>query len=181
VNKIGDSVMFKSNRNIVVGTPSLWNQIVEDFDGKFTSFDSIFDSIWKSGFPNQSKVLGSDVFTKTAFPKVNVIEESDHVEIEAHLSGIKKEDVSVEISDGILTISGKNSEQDTSPSHSTKKYVIRELKKSSFSRSFTMTDNLEQDISKISAKFDNGILYITIPKIKNDEIKVEKPKQVKIQ
>jgi HSP20 family protein len=86
---------------------------------------------------------------------------------------MSKEDISVDVHDGVLTIAGeKRTTQDESRS-----YIYRELKRSSFRRSWTLADNL--DSQNITAKFEDGMLYLNIPKIKPEE--VAKPRQIKIQ
>ena len=74
---------------------------------------------------------------------------------------MSKQDISIEIKDSILTISGKKLEKNQNEEEGT--YLYRELKHSSFKRSFTLSDNLAS--SRIKAKFENGTLNIAIPKI----------------
>ena len=59
------------------------------------------------------------------------------------------------------------------------KYVYKELKRSSFKRSFKV-DETTLNVNKISAKFDNGILNVTIPKKEVIETKSKKVKTLKI-
>ena len=92
---------------------------------------------------------------------------------EAEIAGLGKEDVSVEYEDGMLTIAG---EKKTEIDDNDVKYVYKELKRSSFKRSFKV-DEATLNVNKISAKFDNGILNVTIPK---KEVVETKAKKVKI-
>ena len=133
-----------------------------------TPFDRFFDDAMSNLFPTFSNDLGQDFFTKGSYPKVNVINYDEEVTIEAAIPGMDKNDVTVEITDKILTISGA-SNQDSQVEES--QYVKREIKKSSFKRSFTLSDNL--DSSKISASFDKGILTLSIPKIVPDNFTPE--------
>ena len=138
-----------------------------------TPFDRLFDDMLTDMFPAIRRDFGEDFFTKGSYPKVNVINYENTVLIDAAIPGMSKEDVSVEITDGILTIQG-TSNQNRRVEDS--QYLKREIKRSSFRRSFTLSDNL--DTENISAKFDNGILTLEIPKVIPDNIE---PKTLKIE
>jgi len=83
------------------------------------------------------------------------------VVIEAELAGYKKDEIDIEVKEGVLTISGGASQLNEQTDKSV--YLLRELKRSSFSRSFKLGDQL--DASAVGAKFDNGLLTITIQKL----------------
>ena len=80
--------------------------------------------------------------------------------------------VSVEYEDGMLTIAGDKKTEIEDPDV---KYVYKELKRSSFKRSFKV-DDATLNVNKISAKFDNGILNVVIPKKEVIETKAKKVK-----
>lgn len=121
-------------------------------------FDQVFDQMLTQQFPNFAEQTGID-FLKGAYPKCNIIDTEDSVSVIAEIPGLTKDDVNIKVENGVMTISGKQSAIDKDP---TTKYIRRELKHSSFKRSFELADTLNP--SKISAKFENGILQITIPK-----------------
>ena len=131
-----------------------------------TPFDRIFDDMLGSMFPTIANDFGDDFFTKGSYPKVNVINYDQCIEIDAAIPGMTKDDVDVEITDGVLTINGV-SNQRTPVDDS--QYLKREIKRSSFRRSFTLGDNLDSE--NVSAKFDNGILTLSIPKLVPDDAK----------
>jgi len=144
-----------------------WNPLTHR-DEFLTPFDSLFDDLLTEAFPSLSQNLGVGFFNKGSYPKVDVIDHKDNVTIEAEIPGLSKEDVSVELEDNVLTISG--SKQDTVNEGAT--YIRRELKRSSFKRSFTLGENI--DTSKIDAGFENGILTVLIPKKEPEAPKVKK-------
>jgi HSP20 family protein len=112
-------------------------------------------------------------FGNSSYPRVNVADLKNEVLIEAEIAGLSKDDVSVEYADGMLTISGdKKTELDDADI----RYVYKELKRSSFKRSFRV-DEVTLDVENITAKFDNGILNVIIPK---KEVIETKSKKVKI-
>jgi HSP20 family protein len=121
-------------------------------------FDQVFDQMLSQQFPNFYEQTGID-FLKGAYPKCNIIDNTGDVQVIAEIPGLTKDDVNIKVENGVMTISGK---QSTVAKDSEVKYIRRELKHSSFKRSFELSDTLNP--SKISAKFENGILNITIPK-----------------
>lgn len=138
------------------------------------SFDSLFDSMFNDMLPGFSETFGNEFFRSGSYPKVDVIDTTTSVTIEAAIPGLKPEDVDIEVKENILTISGKKQTQQQADDS---RYVFRELKRSHFSRSFTLSDNLDKD--KIDAVFEDGLLKLTIPKIK--VIENEEPQAKKIE
>ena len=138
-----------------------------DRDTFLTPFDKIFDQMVQSQFPDITKSVGVNPYAGTAYPKVNVYEYEDKVGIIAEIPGLNKKQLNVEVEDGVLTISGDK--------HSTfedegAKVLRRELKQSSFKRSFELGEQLDGD--NIAANFKDGVLSVSIPKIEP-----EKPKK----
>ena len=131
-----------------------------------TPFDRIFDDMLGSMFPTIANDFGDDFFTKGSYPKVNVVNYDSSIEIDAAIPGLTKDDVNVEITDGVLTIQGTSAQRENVDDA---QYLKREIKRSSFRRSFTLGDNL--DSSNVTARFDNGILTLSIPKLVPDDVK----------
>ena len=132
---------------------------VIDRDSFLTPFDKMFDEIVTSAFPQINETVGVNPFGNTAYPKVNVYEYDDKVGIIAEIPGLDKKNVSVEVEDNVLTISGdKHGFEDDGG-----KCITRELKHSSFKRSFNLGEQLDGD--EVSANFKDGILSINIPKV----------------
>ena len=127
-------------------------------DEFLTPFDKIFDQLMLKQFPNFQEEVGVS-FNQGAYPKVNVYEYDEKIGIVAEIPGLDKKNVSVEVEDQVLTISGdKHGLQDDGG-----KCITRELKQSSFKRSFNLGDHLDGE--DVSAKFKDGMLEILIPKI----------------
>ena len=143
-----------------------------DRDEFLTPFDRMFDKIVESNFPDITKSVGVKPFQGTAYPKVNVYEYDDKVGVVAEIPGLDKKDLSVEVEDGVLTISGdKHGLFDDKGA----KVIRRELKHSSFKRSFELGELLDGD--NIKASFKDGLLSIEIPKA---EPELHKKTSVKI-
>lgn len=92
-------------------------------------------------------------------PALDVHETDDQYAVTVELPGASKDDVTVEVNEGILTVRGeKKSEREE------KKEQRRVIERSygTFSRSFSLPGDAEVD--KIAASFENGVLTLTIPK-----------------
>ena len=92
-------------------------------------------------------------------PKVNIKEEPDAFVVEMAAPGLKKSDFEINLDNNILSISAEVSEskQDVADN-----YTRREFGYSSFKRTFTLPDSV--DDSKIKASYNEGILEVHLPK-----------------
>ena len=145
---------------------------VIDRDSFLTPFDKMFDQIVESSFPDVTRSVGVKPFQGTAYPKVNVYEYEDKIGIVAEIPGLDKKQLNIEVENGVLTVSGDKHgvhEDDGA------KVIRRELKSSSFKRSFELGELLDGD--KVKASFKDGLLSIDIPKV--EPVKPKK-KSVKI-
>ncbi|GHN01845.1 heat-shock protein [Cytophagales bacterium WSM2-2] len=102
----------------------------------------------------------------TFFPKVDVIENETAYEVHLAVPGVSKEDFKIEVNDNSLTVSG---ERKFSNEKKDKNYHSIETQYGSFSRSFTLPENV--DGTKINAKYNNGILELVIPKDEKKALK----------
>ncbi len=126
---------------------------VLDRDEFLTPFDRMFDQI-----------------IQTQFPQIEKHEYDDKVGVIAEIPGLDKKDLSIDVEDGVLTISGnKHGLFDDEGA----KVIRRELKQSSFKRQFELGELLDGD--KVKASFKSGLLSIEIPKIEP-----EKPKKTSV-
>ena len=143
-----------------------------DRDDFLTPFDKMFDTMVESQFPEVVKSVGVKPYQGSAYPKVNVYEYDDKVGVVAEIPGLDKKQLDVAVEDGVLTISG---DKHSAFEDDGAKVIRRELKQSSFKRSFELGDQLDGE--NVSAKFKDGILSVSIPKI---EPEVPKKHSVKI-
>jgi len=133
-------------------------------DEFITPFDAIFDQLVNKQFPNFKEDVGVS-FNKGAYPKVNVYEYDDKIGIVAEIPGLDKKNVSVEVEEDVLIISGDKHGFDSDGG----KCITRELKQSAFKRSFNLGEHL--DGGNVSAKFKDGMLSISVPKIEPEQPK----------
>ena len=134
-------------------------------DEFLTPFDKIFDQLMLKQFPNFQDEVGVS-FNQGAYPKVNVYEYDDKISIVAEIPGLDKKNVTVDVEEDVLIISGDKHGFDSDGG----KCITRELKQSAFKRSFNLGEHL--DGTNVSAKFKDGMLSISVPKIEP-----EKPKK----
>ena len=133
---------------------------IPDRDEFLTPFDKMFDNLVERQFPEVVKQVGVKPYQGSAYPKVNVYEYDDKIGIVAEIPGLEKGQLNVDVEEGVLTISGDKHgvwEEDGA------KVLRRELKSSSFKRSFTLGEMLNGN--DIKANFKDGVLSIEIPKI----------------
>lgn len=92
-------------------------------------------------------------------PEANIIENGKDYKIELAVPGLEKKDFKVEVLDGVLSISAEKEEE---KKEEDKNFRRREFSYNSFCRSFTLPDNLVT--GNIDAKYENGVLRLTLPK-----------------
>ncbi len=120
---------------------------------------------------NRSGDMEDDHISMCAWkPVVDIFEKDKIIVIRAEIPGVKKEDVSVEVKDNILTLKGERKPDNIVDE---KEYYRRERIFGKFHRAFTMQDFVEPE--SISAKIADGVLEVTLPRPEE-----EKPRQVKV-
>ena len=97
-------------------------------------------------------------------PAVNIREDNDRFWVEVAVPGKQKEDFKIKVENNSLTISSEETEE--TPQEG--RFSRREFRYNSFSRSFTLPKSADPD--KISAKYENGVLNILIPKKESEVI-----------
>lgn len=109
------------------------------------------------------------VETRRIIPQVDIYETPNEVILLADMPGVSKENLHVEIDKDELTISGKYTDTDSSS-----KKLLSECLYGEYYRVFTLSDTIDQE--KITAKLDNGVLTVTLPK--HEKVK---PKKIAIE
>jgi HSP20 family protein len=138
----------------------------------FSSLPSLFDRFFNEGLMDWNNLNYST--TDTTIPAVNVKEDENKYSIEVAAPGMKKDDFDVKLENDMLTISSERKEE---KDDSDEGFTRKEFSYQSFQRSFTLPEgHILTD--KISAKYNDGILYIELPK--RDEVKPQPAKTIKI-
>ena len=97
-------------------------------------------------------------------PKVDISETEDSFNFEFAVPGIDKNDLSIEINKGYLTVSGERKFENKNEN-----YYSIESGYGKFSRSFQLPEDIDEN--KINAEYNNGILFISVKKDKKSIIK----------
>src|SRR5918993_1065716 len=105
-------------------------------------------------------------------PAIDVVTEDGDLVIRAELPGVKQEDVDITLHNNVLTISGeRKAEQEEERGG----YYVRERRYGSFSRSLTVPEGVDE--SKIHARYENGVLEVTV----EGAAEVQEPKRIQIE
>ena len=122
------------------------------------------ENLWNNwmDLPFDRSLFGTKELMKT-----DVREVDNGYELDIDLPGFQKEDIKARLSDGYLTITAKRDE-DKDEKDSDGRYIRRERYSGSMSRSFYVGSGVTEE--DIHAKFDNGILKLSVPKKKKEEL-----------
>jgi len=155
--------IIKHKNKIAMTLVKVNNQLGKSFDGFVNEIFNDFPATF-------GKALREDVL---GFPPVNIVEKTDAYNLEVAAPGFNKSDFNLKLEGKLLTISGEKKEE---TKDETTKSVRKEFTYKSFKRSFNVDEKI--DGSNISAKYENGILLVTLPK--KEEVK-ETSKEINIQ
>lgn len=125
---------------------------------------------------NFNKVVKDDFLTNdffTTHPPVNIVETPEAFVLDVVAPGFSKEDFKISAAEKTISISAEKKE---TAKNETEKQVRREFNFKSFKRSFSISEAV--DASKINAKYENGILKVTLGKKEN---KQESPKEIVVE
>ncbi|WP_346857354.1 Hsp20/alpha crystallin family protein [uncultured Draconibacterium sp.] len=143
------------------------------FNNDYTSLPSLLDKFFGGNLMdwNTRNYAGSN----STLPAVNVKENDNEFLIEVAAPGLEKNDFKLNYDNGRLTISSEKSENKEEKEGEV--LTRKEFSYQSFQRTFTVPETVV-NAEKISAKYNNGILHVTLPK--REEIKPKPAKQIKI-
>lgn len=103
-------------------------------------------------------------------PSVDVIETDDAIKLHAELAGMDPKDISIEVQDNVLTVSGERRFKEEVKED---KYYRIERRYGSFTRSIALPQTVDE--SKIEATYSDGVLEVTVPKAE-----IAKPKKITV-
>ena len=135
--------------------------------GLTSTFNDFFEP-WNEWF--QDGMLGKSL----TLPNVNISEDKTNYNLELAAPGLHKKDFKIDVNGNMLTISAQKEEN---KEENEEKYTRKEYNYSSFSRSFTLPDEVQLD--KIEATYDGGILKLALPKNEKATMKNHKAIMIK--
>lgn len=130
------------------------------------NFQQLVDNFFGRGLPS----LADAGFH---MPATDISETAEAYNISAELPGIKKEDIRVSLHDGVLAIEAESKSEHEEKGDT---QIRSERRYGKFVRRFTLGTNVNEQT--VQAKFDNGVLKLTIPKQKEPE--APKPKSIPV-
>jgi HSP20 family protein len=142
--------------------------LTKPMGGRIPSVFNDFFKPWNEWF-DDSGFLGKTMNV----PAVNITEEKNQYKVELAVPGMKKDDFKIDVDGNMLTIS---SEKEENFEEKEKRFTRKEYSYSSFSRSFTLPEEINLD--KIEAKYEDGVLMLSLPR--REEAKLPTPKHIAV-
>lgn len=137
----------------------------------FAEVDSLFTRLARAGRWPRLAIESENGVTFEWSPSADISETDKEYLIRAELPGLKKEDVKVTVSEGVLTIAGERKQQKDVKGE---KFHRVETQYGSFTRTFSLPENVKTD--QITCEAKEGVLTVHIPKTEQ-----KKPKEIQIQ
>lgn len=133
-------------------------------DSLRSEMNRLFDRFYGEGSQGLEERTPTDVFDvfgrmESSLGPSDLSETDEAYELEVDLPGLKRDDVAVDYSSGMLTISGERSDEREDKRRG---YHLSERSYGSFRRGFRVPDNVEPD--RIEARFTDGVLKVHLPK-----------------
>lgn len=149
--------------------PTLWQS--DPFNALRSDMNRLFDRFAVGSFPSLPYMFGPAVREDAILMDVDVRDNGKEIVIEAELPGVDEKDLSVSMSDGMLTIKGEKKFE-----HEEEKENYQRMERyfGSFRRSMRLPDSIDED--KVEAKLDKGVLMVKIakrPEAVKDERKIK--------
>ena len=130
-----------------------------NYDDFFPTFNNLFGKFFSDGLDTTAD--------KARFvPNVDVLEKDKTFELHVAVPGMKKEDFTIDLTDNLLVVSGERKLKEEKKEG---KYYSFETNYGSFKRSFRIPKNVDQ--TKVEATYEDGILHIELPKLKDSVVK----------
>lgn len=139
----------------------------------YTAFPSLINRFFEGEMMDREQ--SNYAADNATMPAVNIIESTDDFKIEVAAPGMSKEDFNVNYENGELTISSEKQEENMQ--NENERFTRREFNYQSFRRTFTIAEKVV-DADKISARYENGVLYLTLPK--REEVKPKPSRHIEI-
>lgn len=138
------------------------NNIIKRTDNRPTAFGSVVDELFQSNLNRffDDHFWGFNGLQADSRVPVNIRESGTAYEVEVIAPGLKKEDFNLAYSGDTLTVSFEHKEEKAAPAN--ERWIRREYRSESFSRSFNVDGTV--DVDKANARYENGVLTLTLPK-----------------
>lgn len=158
----------KAKSSAVQTTPSIIKHPIAEMERAFDRFFGRgFPSLWRGrDFPMMDSLFGDSLFEFNGqrLPNIDVVDRDNEILVRAELPGVDKKDLSISLTDNLLTIKGESKIEKKEEQGD---YHRREISSSSFARTFTLPGSV--DSNKAAAALKDGVLEITLPKAESSK------------
>lgn len=154
----------KDTKDVSVSTGKSAPQAEPRAMSPFREFDRMLDSFFDRGWmPSRWEHPLWQQFAafEKGVPKIDVIDRDAEVVIRAEVPGFEREELDVSVTDGAVTIKGDHREESKEEEGD---YFHSEISRGSFTRTVALPSEIDAD--KADASFKNGVLELTLPKLK---------------
>jgi HSP20 family protein len=145
-------------------------RVVTPFEDMERFFDNVFARGWLRPFGWERPRWGEMMSAfEERMPKVDVIDREEEVVVRAEVPGVSKDDLDVTVSDNTVTIRGETRHEEKEEKGD---YYRSEMTRGSFARTVLLPSDVDADQAK--AKFSDGVLELTLPKVEKAKKKTVK-------
>ncbi len=162
---MADDVTSRGQSNV----PSRYQDPFQSFR---TEMDRLFDS-FLGGVPSLSSLRQGFPSGQMMTPTMDVKENEKEIVVQADLPGLDEKDINLTIHNGLLSLRGEKKSEHTGEREN---YHVMERSYGSFQRSIRLPETIDED--KAEARFDKGVLTITLPK-RPEAVSTQKKIQIK--
>ena len=148
---MADDVTSKGKGNV----PSRYQDPFQSFRSEM---DRLFDS-FLGGLPSLTSLRQGFPSAQVMTPALDVKENEKEIVVKVDLPGLEDKDINLSIHNGVLSLRGEKKSEHTEEREN---YHVMERSYGSFQRSIRLPDTIDED--KAEARFDKGVLTITLPK-----------------
>jgi len=153
-----NSIAKQSGTDVTSSQPPRGLNVFDEMERMFENFSPReWSRPFRSNFPLMNEMSTS---LETNMPKVDVIDRDGEIVVKAMLPGVEKKDIELSMTKNTVTISGKTSHEEKEEKGD---YYRCEISKGSYMRTLSLPENVNED--KAKAKFKDGMLELTIPKM----------------
>lgn len=136
-------------------------QVLSPFDEMDRWFENFFPRGWMRPFRAQWPSWGELAAPlEGRMPKVDVVDRDEEIIVRAEVPGVAKDDLDISVTDNSVTIKGETKRETKEEKGD---YYRCEISRGSFARTLTLPSNVDSE--NVKAKFDDGVLELTMPKV----------------
>ena len=146
--------------------PAAWQSLRSEMDELFDRFAGSF------GVQSLRRMFDGLPAPSVPAPAIDIVADAGGYKLTAELPGMTESDIVVELNGDMLTLKGEKKQESE---HKDKTYTMSERSYGAFQRSFALPDGVDRD--KLDAKFANGVLTISMPKL---PAAVVEPKKIEV-